>query len=100
MNDTLPVHHVPFWRAESEGDYFDGCLRDELQCRRAYRYTYLQSVRAGLVRDAKDYPHTRVYVDLDKGVNGRSNSRHFWRRSRTSATSANNVRNADRRSHS
>ena len=68
VNDTLPVRQVPFWRSRSRGDYFDGCLRDELQCRRAYRYTYLQSVRAGLVRDPKDYPHTRVYVDLDKGV--------------------------------
>jgi hypothetical protein len=68
VNDTLPVRHVPFWRTGNQGDYFDGCLRDELQCRRAYRYTNLQSVRAGLVRDAKNYPHTRVYIDLETGV--------------------------------
>ena len=68
VNDLLPERRVPFWRERGRRDYFDGCLRDELQCRRAYRYTYLQSVRAGVFRDPRDYPHTRVYLDLDRGV--------------------------------
>jgi hypothetical protein len=40
VNDLLPERRVPFWRDDSGKDYFDGCIRDELQCRRAYRYTY------------------------------------------------------------
>ena len=47
-------------------EYFDGCLRDVLQAVRAYRYTKLQAVRAGIVRDYRDYPHTRVYLDIDR----------------------------------
>lgn len=37
MNDLLEGHRVPFWRDKGRADYFDGCIRDELQCRRAYR---------------------------------------------------------------
>jgi len=68
VNDTLDVRLVPFWRTAGNKDYFDGCIRDELQMRRAYRYTLLQPVRAGLVRDWRDYPHTRMCVDLDVAV--------------------------------
>lgn len=68
VNDLLPERRVPFWREEQGNDYFDGCLRDELQCRRAYRYTKLQAVRAGLVRDPRDYPHTRIDIDVERGV--------------------------------
>jgi len=32
---------------------------------RAYRYTKLQAVRAGLVTDSHDLPHTRVDVECD-----------------------------------
>lgn len=68
VNDTLPERHLPFWRERGRHDYFDGCLRDELQCRRAYRYTLRLSVRHGLVRDWRLYPHTHVKIDLDAGV--------------------------------
>jgi hypothetical protein len=67
-NDLLPERRVPFWRDLGRGDYFDGCIRDEVQCRRAYRYTLRQSIRANLVKDWRDYPHTRVAIDLDRGV--------------------------------
>ena len=68
VNDLLPVRHVPFWRdAEGKG-YFDGCIRDEKQARLAYRYTLMQAVRHGIVRDWRDYPHTRVRVELDTAV--------------------------------
>lgn len=32
------------------------------------RHTYLQAVRAGLVNDPRDYPHTRVNVDVESGI--------------------------------
>src|SRR5579884_3631689 len=63
VNDLLPERLVPFWVDSGHRDYFDGCIRDELQCRRAYRYTLLQSVRHKICRDYRDYPHTHVDVD-------------------------------------
>lgn len=68
VSDTLPERHLPFWRTAGNRDYFDGCLRDELQCRRAYRYTLLQAVRARLCRRWEDYPHTRLNIDLERGL--------------------------------
>lgn len=68
VNDTLPERHVPFWRDKGKKDYFDGCIRDVLQATRAYRYTLLQAVRAGLVERWEDYPDTRVNVSLERAV--------------------------------
>lgn len=68
VNDTLPVRHLPFFRRSGNQDYFDGCLRDEQQTTRAYRYTMLQAVRAGLVKDFRRYPHTRVSIGLDRAL--------------------------------
>ena len=68
VNDLLPQRRTPFWRDKGRHDYFDGCLRDELQCRRAYRYTLRQSVRHGIVSDYRLYPHTRVRIDLEVGI--------------------------------
>jgi hypothetical protein len=68
VNDLLPERRVPFWRSAGNQDYFDGCIRDEKQCRRAFRYTLTQSMRHGIVGDWRDYPHTRVPVDLDRGL--------------------------------
>ncbi|MEM7807200.1 MAG: hypothetical protein AAF561_03725 [Planctomycetota bacterium] len=69
VNDTLPERIVPFWRGRGDWQsYFDGCIRDETQCRRAFRYTLNQSVRHGLARRVEDYPHTRVKVDIDRAV--------------------------------
>lgn len=68
VNDTLPARHLPFWRERGGRDYFDGCLRDEKQCRRSFRYTLTQSVRHGICRDWRDYPHTRVATELEKGL--------------------------------
>ena len=68
VNDTLSTRHLPFWRSNSGHDYFDGCLRDELQCRRAYRYTLWQCRRHGYCANWLDYPHTHVNIDLDRGV--------------------------------
>jgi REP element-mobilizing transposase RayT len=68
VNDLLPERRVPFWREAGHQDYFDGCLRDEKQCRLAYRYTLTQSVRHGICPDYLDYPHTRVSINVDVGV--------------------------------
>lgn len=64
----IDVRHVPFWREKGNRDYFDGCIRDALQAERAYRYTLMQAVRARLVRDWRDYPHTRVNVEVDPAI--------------------------------
>ena len=68
VNDVLPERRVPFWRDDKGHDYFDGCLRDDRQYVRAYRYTLNQAVRAGLVRSWRDYPNTRVFVGMDDGL--------------------------------
>jgi hypothetical protein len=62
------IRHVPFWRTKGNKDYFDGCIRDVLQAYRAYNYTRDQAVRARLVRDYRDYPHTRIYLDRDRAI--------------------------------
>src|SRR5438874_372687 len=53
VNDVLHERYLPFWLEAGRRDYFDGCIRDELQCRRAWRYTYRQSVRAGMCTDPR-----------------------------------------------
>ena len=68
VNDLLPERRVPFWRDEGDKDYFDGCIRDQTQCRRAYRYTYAQARRHGLCTDPANYPHTRINVKIDAAV--------------------------------
>jgi REP element-mobilizing transposase RayT len=67
-NDLLPARHLPFWRDAKGREYFDGCIRDEKQGRSAYRYTLTQSVRHGIVRDWRDYPHTHVNVELEAAI--------------------------------
>ena len=68
VNDILPQRQLPFWGDRGHRDYFDGCIRDETQCRRAYRYTLTQSVRHGLCSDWRQYSHTRVNIELERGV--------------------------------
>jgi hypothetical protein len=68
VNDHLPERLLPFWRSPGNRDYFDGCIRDVLQARRAYRYTLLQSVRHGMVSDYRDYPDTIVNVEMDRAI--------------------------------
>lgn len=68
VNDLLPERRVPFWWDKRDSDYFDGCIRDDLQCRRAYRYTLTQSVRHGICNDWRRYPHTRVSLELERGL--------------------------------
>ncbi len=68
VNDLPQERRVPFWVDAGHRDYFDGCIRDERQCRRAYRYVLTQSVRHGICDHWRDYAHTRVYIEVDRGV--------------------------------
>jgi hypothetical protein len=68
VNDTLEKRRVPFWCDAEHDDYFDGCIRSEKQCRRAYRYTLTQSVRHKICADWKQYAHTHVGIDLERAV--------------------------------
>ena len=68
VNDLLSPRHVPFWGDPGHQDYFDGCIRDETQCRRAYRYTLTQSERHRICGDWRKYPETHVNIDVDVGV--------------------------------
>jgi hypothetical protein len=68
VNDTLPARHLPFWRTRGNQDYFDGCLRSELQFRRTYRYVERQAVRARVCTRLGAYPHIRVNVALDRAL--------------------------------
>jgi len=67
VNDLLPERRVPFWGDTKGHDYFDGCIRDILQCRRAFRYTYTCR-RHGVCLDPTRYPHTRVNVEIERAV--------------------------------
>jgi REP element-mobilizing transposase RayT len=68
VNDVLPVREKPFWKEKGKADYFDGCIRDELQCRRAYRYIVKQSVRHRICKDYREYSNTRVMIDCERGI--------------------------------
>lgn len=77
VNDTLTERLLPFWRDSTHCDYFDGCIRDEVQLRRAYRYVLTQSVRHGICSDRHLYPHTRVTVELESAVRRAKQLRAF-----------------------
>jgi REP element-mobilizing transposase RayT len=68
VNDVLPIRLASFWRNAKGHEYFDGCIRDERQARLAYRYTLRQSIRHGIARDWRDYPHTHVNVELEAAI--------------------------------
>jgi len=68
VNETLHAPLKPFWVDGGHRNYFDGCIRDEKQARRAYRYTLTQSVRHGICQDYRDYPHTHVSVELEPAI--------------------------------
>jgi len=77
VNDTLEVRLVPFWREAGNRDYFDGCIRDVLQLVRAHRYTLMQAVRAGLVRDWREYPDTHLLLESTQAVQRATQLRAF-----------------------
>ena len=69
VNDLLPERiESPFWFDAGRQGYFDGCLRNEKQGRLTYRYVLTQCRRHGLCEEPKDYPHTRVNVELERAI--------------------------------
>ena len=68
VNDQLIERLTPFWTDAGHQNYFDGCIRDEVQCRRAYRYVLTQCRRHGVCESPVDYPHTRQRVGLEQAV--------------------------------
>jgi REP element-mobilizing transposase RayT len=68
VNDLLPERRPEFWRDVKYKEYFDGCIRDEKQGRLTYRYILRQSIRHGLATDWRDYPNTRVNVELEAAI--------------------------------
>jgi hypothetical protein len=68
VNDLLPERRAEFWRDTKYKEYFDGCIRSEKQGRRTYRYILRQAERHGIVKDWRDYPHTRVNVELEIAI--------------------------------
>ncbi len=68
VNDLQPERVPNFWRDAKGKEYFDGCIRDEKQARRSYRYTLLQAVRHSVVTEWPEYPHTRVDVELEAAI--------------------------------
>ena len=67
-NDLLPERRTHFWQDAKGQEYFDGAIRDAKQGRLAYRYTLMQAVRHGIVKDWQVYPHTRVNVSVEKAI--------------------------------
>lgn len=68
VNDRMSQRLLPFWVDSGHQNYFDGCIRDEIQCRRAYRYVLTQCKRHGVCEHPEDYAHTRVGVELERAV--------------------------------
>jgi hypothetical protein len=68
VNDLLPERRKDFWRDGKGFEYFDGCLRDELQLRRTHGYVLRQAIKARLVKDWREYPDTHVNLDVDACV--------------------------------
>jgi hypothetical protein len=68
VNDLLPERITPFWYDSGRQGYFDGCLRNERQGRKTYRYILTQCRRHGICDDSKNYPHTHVNVELEPAL--------------------------------
>jgi REP element-mobilizing transposase RayT len=68
VNDLLADRLIPFWVDRGHQNYFDGCIRDEAQCRRAFNYTLTQCRRHGVCVDPARYPHTRVGIEIDRAA--------------------------------
>ena len=68
VNDLLPDRHERFWCEAGRQGYFDGCLRNERQGRRTFVYVYPQCRRHGICDDPRDYPHTRVNVEMERAI--------------------------------
>ena len=79
VNDLLPERRADFWRDHQGREFMDGCIRHELQARRAYRYTLTQCRRHGICEDFRDYPHTRINVEMERAIRRAAELNAFMR---------------------
>jgi len=79
VNDLLPERRADFWRDEKSREFMDGCIRDEPQARRAYRYTLTQCRRHGICEDFRDYPHTRINIEMERAIRRAAELNAFMR---------------------
>jgi hypothetical protein len=68
VNDLLPERIPSFWCDTGRQGYFDGCLRESFRVGGRFRYVFTQCRRHRICEDPKDYPHTRVNVDLERAI--------------------------------
>ncbi len=69
VNDTLKERLTPFWfDGHGHKSYFDGCLRDEGQGIKTYRYVYTQCRRHKICADPANYANTHVNIDMDTAI--------------------------------
>lgn len=68
LNDLRPERLIPFWVDSGHQSYFDGCIRDETQCRRAYQHVLTQTSRHGIGDGVEGYPHIRKGVELERAL--------------------------------
>jgi len=72
VNDVLESQGLPrrpeFWRNQRGHEYFDGCLRNETQLRRTWRYVERQSERHGICAKWRTYPHTRATISYEHAL--------------------------------
>ncbi len=59
---------LPFWVDSGHQNYFDGCIRNEQQCRRAYGYTLTQCLRHGICSNPANYSNTHLNIEIDRAV--------------------------------
>ena len=87
VNDLLPTRLVPSWLDRRLKNYFDGCLREEKQFDRTYRYVLRQSVRHGICTNWRDCPpHACVHAVRRSATLLTGSQRLPARRARKSAT--------------
>ena len=77
VNDQRTDRLVPFWVDTGHQNYFDGCIRNETQCRRAYRYVLTQCNRHGISANPEDYPHTQQRVAMEPAMRRAKELRAF-----------------------
>ena len=56
----------PMFRERSNRQYMDGAVRSSKQFTRCFGYIERQSVRHRICKSAEDYPHTRVFVEMER----------------------------------
>lgn len=77
LNEPTCERITPFWRTSAGKEYFDGCIRDQIQARCTYRYILLQSVRHGMTRDWRQYAHTRINGECEMLIAGAKETEAF-----------------------